>query len=347
VSDGVWNANLASDLVSGALTWRPPRGTGARATEGHLTARLSRMSIPDNRRDEVAATLGETSAAQLPAVELVAEEFELGARKLGRLEVDARNLGSGQAAVWELQRLIITNPDGRFSATGRWAPEGGAGARRMGLAFTLDARNAGGLLDRLGIRDALRAGTGRLEGEIGWRGSPLGLDLGSLDGRLKLEIDRGQFLKADPGAARLLSVLSLQTLARRMTLDFSDTFADGFAFDTVRADALINSGLITTRNFRMIGPAATVLLDGTINLRNETQDLKLAVLPDVNATSASLALAVVNPAVGLGSLVAQLVLKDPLSKLFSVEFEVQGSWTDPQIRKLERTPVSATPTTTP
>jgi uncharacterized protein YhdP len=217
----------------------------------------------------------------------------------------------------------------------------------MGLAFTLDARNAGGLLDRLGIRDALRAGTGKLEGEIGWRGSPLGLDLGSLDGRLKLEIDRGQFLKADPGAARLLSVLSLQTLARRMTLDFSDTFADGFAFDTVRADALINSGLITTRNFRMIGPAATVLLDGTINLRNETQDLKLAVLPDVNATSASLALAVVNPAVGLGSLVAQLVLKDPLSKLFSVEFEVQGSWTDPQIRKLERTPVSATPTTSP
>ncbi|HRZ01197.1 MAG TPA: YhdP family protein [Burkholderiaceae bacterium] len=347
MSDGLWNANLASDLVSGALTWRPARGTGARATEAHLTARLSRLAIPDNRRDEVAATLGETSAAQLPAVELVAEEFELGARKLGRLEVDARNLGSGQAAVWELQRLLITNPDGRFSATGRWAPEGGAGARRMGLAFTLDARNAGGLLDRLGIRDALRAGTGKLEGEIGWRGSPLGLDLGSLDGRLKLEIDRGQFLKADPGAARLLSVLSLQTLARRMTLDFSDTFADGFAFDTVRADALINSGLITTRNFRMIGPAATVLLDGTINLRNETQDLKLAVLPDVNATSASLALAVVNPAVGLGSLVAQLVLKDPLSKLFSVEFEVQGSWTDPQIRKLERTPVSATPTTTP
>jgi uncharacterized protein YhdP len=41
------------------------------------------------------------------------------------------------------------------------------------------------------------------------------------------------------------------------------------------------------------------------------------------------------------------VLKDPLSKLFSVEFEVQGSWTDPQIRKLERTPVSATPTASP
>jgi uncharacterized protein YhdP len=336
--DGLWNANLASDLVSGALSWRPAR-TGARAAEGHLTARLTRLAIPDSRREEVVNTLGETSAAQFPAVELVAEQFELGARKLGRLEVDARNLGSGHAAVWQLQRLEITNPDGRFSATGRWAPDS-AGARRMGLAFTVEARDAGALLDRLGVRDALRGGTGKLEGEIGWRGSPLGIHYASLDGRIALEIDRGQFLKADPGAARLLSVLSLQTLARRVTLDFRDAFLDGFVFDRVRADALLDAGVLSTRNFRMIGPAATVLIDGTINLRNETQDLKLAVLPDVNATTASLALAVVNPAVGLGSLVAQLVLKDPLSKLFSVEFEVRGGWADPQIRKLERKPVA-------
>ena len=46
----------------------------------------------------------------------------------------------------------------------------------------------------------------------------------------------GQFLKADPGLAKLLGVLSLQSLPRRLALDFRDVFSEGFAFDFVRGD---------------------------------------------------------------------------------------------------------------
>ena len=45
---------------------------------------------------------------------------------------------------------------------------------------------------------------------------------------VQLALASGQFHKVNPGAGRLLGVLSLQSLPRRLTLDFRDVFAEGF-----------------------------------------------------------------------------------------------------------------------
>ncbi|MCX8116109.1 MAG: hypothetical protein N3D71_13735, partial [Burkholderiaceae bacterium] len=61
------------------------------------------------------------------------------------------------------------------------------------------------------------------------------------------------------------------------------------------------------------------------------------VLPEIDARSASLVYALMaNPAVGLGTFLAQMLLRDPLSKAFSYEYEVSGSWADPQVKRRER-----------
>lgn len=329
--DGSWRANVASDSVSGAVNWWP----AARGREGRVAAQFTRLAIPDSARDDVSSVLSSASPSQLPALEVRADEFELAGKRLGRLEILALNSASEQGPIWRLQKLSIVNPDAQFSAKGQWAPEA-AGTRRTSLDFLIDIRNAGGMLERLGIKEAIKAGNGKLEGEVSWRGSPLAVNYPSLDGKMSLELDRGQVLKAEPGVARLLSVFSLQSIARRLTLDFRDIFSEGFAFDSVRADANLAAGVLSTKNFRMSGAAATVLIEGWANLRSETQNLHVLVLPDINATSASVALAIANPALGLGSLLAQLVLKDPLSKLFSLEYDVTGTWADPQVRKVDR-----------
>ena len=48
-----------------------------------------------------------------------------------------------------------------------------------------------------------------------------------------MNVDDGQFLKQDPGAAKLLGVLSLQMLPRMLKLDFHDVFSEGLAFDGI------------------------------------------------------------------------------------------------------------------
>ena len=96
------------------------------------------------------------------------------------------------------------------------------------MDFKLDLADSGAVLERLGFGGTLRGGKGRMSGQLSWAGSPLSLHVPSLDGRINLALDAGQFLKAGPGAARLLSVLNLQALPRRLLLDFRDVFQEGF-----------------------------------------------------------------------------------------------------------------------
>jgi uncharacterized protein YhdP len=336
-----WQANVVSDHASGALIWRPSDGNA-----GRLSARFAQLAIPDAQNSQVVDVL-EGPVKDMPAIDVVAESFEIGGRKLGRLELTAQNVGSGATSGWELQRLALTSPDARMTAQGRWERESGApvtAPRRMSMGFTVEFDNAGALLGRLGFADALRNGQGKLEGEIAWRGSPFSIDYPSLSGKLTLVTDKGQFLCAEPGVARLLGVMSLQSLPRRVTLDFRDVFSEGFAFDSIRASADLKSGVLSTRDFRMRGVPATVLIEGGLDLRNETQELHVLVLPEINAGSASLVYALLaNPAIGLGTFVAQLFLRDPLSKAFSYEYDVSGSWSEPQVkRRASKTPAPST-----
>jgi uncharacterized protein YhdP len=199
------------------------------------------------------------------------------------------------------------------------------------------------LLERLGFGKVVRNGKGNLQGQVAWLGSPLMLDIPSLEGQLNLGLDAGQFLKTDPGAARLLGVLSLQSLPRRLLLDFRDVFQDGFAFDNVSGDVQIHQGVASTNNLRLRGLQAAVLMEGQADIARETQDLRVLVVPDINAGTASLAYAVINPAIGLGSFVAQLLLRRPLMAASTREFHVSGGWSDPQVDRIERKPVGAGP----
>jgi uncharacterized protein YhdP len=166
---------------------------------------------------------------------------------------------------------------------------------------------------------------------------PFKIDLPSLSGQMQLDIASGQFLKVDPGAAKLLGVLSLQSLPRRLTLDFRDVFSEGFAFDGVVASAAISQGVMKTDSFKMRGVTAVVLLDGSVDIVKETQDLAVVVLPEINAGAASVAYGLmVNPVVGLGTFLAQLFLRDPLMHVFTMEYHIAGSWKDPEISKVSR-----------
>jgi uncharacterized protein YhdP len=47
---------------------------------------------------------------------------------------------------------------------------------------------------------------------------------------------------------------------------------------------------------------------------------------------------VVNPALGLGSFLAQLFLRRPLMEAATQEFHIDGGWADPKITKVQRAP---------
>jgi uncharacterized protein YhdP len=167
-------------------------------------------------------------------------------------------------------------------------------------------------------------------------GSPLSLDYPSLTGNFYINVEAGQFLKADPGLAKLLGVLSLQSLPRRLALDFRDVFTEGFVFDFLRGDITIQQGIAATNNLQMKGVNAAVLMEGRADIARETQDIKVVVVPEINAGTASLVATMINPAIGLGSFLAQLFLRQPLMRAATQEFHVDGTWADPRVVRVSR-----------
>ena len=337
----VWRANLDARQLNGYLEYRP----SSDAQAGRLYARLSRLMIEPSAVSEVESLLGEQPAS-IPALDIVVDDFELRGKRLGRVEVEAQNRGGetflreGAVREWRLNKFNLFTPEARLMATGNWAStnaqSASPGKRRTVMNFKLDIRDAGQLLTRLGMEDVVRKGNGKMEGQVAWLGSPITLDYPSMNGAFSVNVENGQFLKADPGIAKLLGVLSLQSLPRRLTLDFRDVFTEGFAFDFLRGDVQIAQGIAITNNLQMKGVNAAVLMEGQANIARETQDIKVVVVPEINAGTASLIASVINPAIGVGTFLAQMFLRRPLIEAATQELHVDGSWSDPRVTKVVR-----------
>jgi uncharacterized protein YhdP len=321
-----------------------------------LIARLSRLSLEASTANDVQKIL-DAPAASLPALDVVVDTLEMYGKKLGRLQATAVNVGGGTGrAEWRLQQLQLTVPEATFSASGVWgsvssasvpaansgtqaqapARKLGTDGRRTELNFKLDIADAGALLARFGMANVLRAGGGKIEGTVGWAAPPLNLDYPSLSGRFNLDMGKGQFLRADPGVARLLGVLSLQSLPRRLLLDFRDVFSDGFEFNYVRGDVGIEQGIARSDNLQMKGALATVVMDGSTDIARETQKIKVLVIPELDTGAATLLTALANPIAGLYTLVASTLLRQPIQDASTQELLVEGTWQAPKVSKIDR-----------
>ncbi len=326
----LWRLNVRANELSGLVELRPATAN----TASQLYARLSYLNIPPSLAADMENLLAQQTG-NIPALDIVVNELTLRGKKLGRLDIEAVNQGAATAnnREWRLHKFNLTVPEATLTAKGDWLADGN-NARRTHLNFVLDVRDSGQLLTRLGTPNAVREGRGKMQGQITWRGSPMTLDYASLSGQVNINIEKGQFLKTEPGAARLLGVLNLQALPRRLALDFNDVFKEGFVFDFFRGDARIDQGVAYTNNLQMKGVVAGALIEGRADLARETQDLKVVVVPDINAGTASLYMAAINPLVGLTSYLAQLVLSKPLVKAGTTEYRVDGSWAQPRVTEV-------------
>jgi len=322
-------ANIQSREITGDLHW-------IAQNNGKLIARLSNLTIPDNAPDRLSSvkdsnvensSIATKEFKQLqqdyPALDISADNFEFNKKNFGKLEV----IAYPQDENWNIQKLSLSSPEGIISAEGQW--NNWIRNPNTLLNVNWDIKDLGKTLKRFGYPDTVKDGAGELKGKLGWPGSPSQFDTTRLNGELEFEVHQGQILQVKPGVGRLLGLLSLQSLPRRLTLDFRDLFSNGFAFDKITATVRINQGLLRSDNFAMSGPAADVQMKGETNLQKETQHLFVKVLPRIS-DSVSLAALAGGPLVGAVAFLAQKVLKDPLNKIVSTEYEIIGTWDNPQ-----------------
>jgi uncharacterized protein (TIGR02099 family) len=316
VSGGnVWVANVSAKELAGEIAWRPEGN-------GRVVARLKQFTLPEASPGKKSA---EQPARNLPALDIVADNLILRGTNLGKLEFVATN----QDYDWRIENLVLTGPDGTLTARGVW--KNWDLQPSVNINIDMKIEDAGKYLERMGYPRTMQSGKASLTGSLAWNGVPQSVDFASLTGALKLEASKGQFLKAEPGAARLLGILSMQSW---VTLDFRELYGRGFAFDSINCSAKIANGVMSTQDFEMRGPSAQVKMSGEVDLAKETQNLHARVAPSVG-DSVSLGAVLINPIWGLPLLLVQRILKDPLGQIFAFDYQVTGTWVEPKVERLK------------
>lgn len=329
-----WHLRLASDEVNGQAEF-----LDAGASPDKWTFKIDRAHLPEAAGDEIDTALDTSPApGTLPSINLTIGDLRVGERRIGKVEFVTRNeiapSGEGLAII---DRIAVTARGGSLLGQGVWRPE--SAADEVGTShLTLEANfsDLGRLLHDLRIRDVIRNAPGNVKLDLTFRGQPHMPQLNTLSGEVTAMLGSGQILQVEPGSGRLLGLLSMQHLMRRLTLDFRDVIGKGFTFDSIAAGGKLHRGILSTEKVAVVGSPATILLSGDVDLVAEKLDMEALVLPKFNAEAPALALTLLNPAVGVGTFVAQWFLKDEISNLMSSTYHVHGSFQDPVVDKMPR-----------
>lgn len=328
--NGLLRTQVSGHELDGVLTYRP-----AGALPARVSAQFRQLTIPAAAPATGQADGVNMKAVDFPTLDLAVEDFRLEERALGRLEMTAR--GSPQGMV--IDSLLLTHPDSVFRMSGLWH-DGAQSETRAEL--NLNVLDTGKFLSRFGYPDALKRGSAEIQGNATWIGTPADFAFDTLAGKLDFKARNGQFLKINPGAGKLLGVLSLQSLPRRLNFDFRDIFNQGYAFDEIGATLRIARGVVYSDDFRMRGPAAKVNMSGLADLNQESVQLRVKVIPKLSEGLAVAGALIGGPLAGIGALAAQKLLRDPFEEAISQEYMVTGAWQEPDVKKLAKsgTPVS-------
>lgn len=319
-----WSASIDSPQIAGTL-----RG-GRSAVGAPLLVQMNRLWLePMKGGDDTAKVDPRT----LKTIDLRCESFRYGSIDFGRAALRTVQIADGQ----RLESLSFTQPAFSLNATGEWTLR--EQAHHSQFDIKLEAGALGPMLGAFGFQmAAIEDGATRLGISAGWDGMPSEFSLARLNGKLSLQVDAGRFLDIDPGSGRIFGLLSLQTLPRRLALDFSDLFDKGFAFDRIDGNFALEDGNAYTNDLRMEGPAARIEVTGRTGLAAKDYDQRATVTPEFSA-GLPLAGALFGPAgigVGAALYLSQQVfteIPEKIDSLLSSDYLITGAWQDPKIEK--------------
>ncbi|MDE2614514.1 MAG: hypothetical protein KGL78_13810 [Burkholderiales bacterium] len=326
-------ASDAQAARSNASCQPPPEGE-------RLTARIDRLDLAawqaaaHRLAGGAAQTAMPAAAAAGPSSSTRDLHVEVASLRWHDIDLGRLRLASSGSEVARHIELDLTA--GKSSLTGQALCTSGmlapAQATPPGWTFTLNTEDAGALLDRLDWHHVMEGGQGSIRGKAPcttWS------DPAGYRAQMELDLTKGSLPAIKPGVARVLGALSLGSLVRRLKGDLSDLEDTGFAFDRFEGPVTLAPGLVLDAQLQLQGPSAAVTIDGRVGLASRTQDLHLGVTPTTDLGAASLGYALVNPALGLGSLAAQFLLHAPLAALTRREYRVCGSWHDPLVHEID------------
>ena len=266
---------------------------------------------------------------------MIIENLSLYGRHVGKLALVGVNEDRGDT--WRLEQFALSSPSAHLEGRGVWRLRGPQ--RGLKLDAEADVSDLGDYFEQIGFSDLLSEGEGVVSMQIDWHDLPWTFDVGKIDGTVGFELTKGRLSTLNSKSARLLELISLQSVRRLATLDLNPLTLtkEGFPYDLLRGTLRLERGRVHTEDYRIIGPVGTVVLDGLVHMETGRLDLQAVVVPNLDVSGAAIAAGVaINPVVGIGAFLTQWLLKGPLAAAMTAQYTIKGDWDEPDIQAVER-----------
>jgi len=293
-----------------------------------LTLDMDRLLLGDYAEGDSSTDDEALDPTQLPPIVIKVRNLEIQKRRFGSLEATLSRRADGLT----LDHGVLHGNSFEATAKGSWIKS--ASGQSSTLNFVFDSTDVQDTLNAWGFQQTLTGKRAHASGVLGWPGS---LDLGLFSratGNVNIAVEQGQVLGVNPGAGRVLGLMSIAALPRRLTLDFSDLTDKGFAFDHIRGDFSFQGGNAYTQNLVLKGPAAEIGILGRTGLLARDYDQTAKITGHVGGPLAAAGALAAGPAIGAALLVFSTVFKEPLGGIARGYYRITGSWDKPTIDRI-------------
>jgi uncharacterized protein YhdP len=324
-----WQVDVAGPNAAGSLQI-PEDFTGALP----LTASLERLtvtSVPqdDEKNDDKSRKNAPSDPRAWPALRVFIANLSVDKHTVGTVDLRSSRVADGI----NIDSLTLVQDAMQGAASGQWLMTGEG--ERASLNAKVTSTDVGATLRSLNYTQFLEAKRGEISADLTWPGGFDGDFLGQASGTLTVKAENGQLLNVQPGAGRVLGLLSVAALPRRLALDFSDLTDKGLSFDSVHGDFELRNGDAFTSNLLLRGPAAEIGMAGRTGLGAHDYDQTAVVTGNLGATLPVAGALAGGPAVGAALLLFSRVFKEPLKGITRGYYRITGSWDEPVVERVD------------
>ncbi|MBK1645957.1 TIGR02099 family protein [Thiocapsa imhoffii] len=263
----------------------------------------------------------------LPSFDLRVERLRWGELPLGELALELR----AAPFLVRVPRIALSGT-GLLSVDGEasWRANEEGGQTELSLAIT--TTDTGTLLEAIDSRNQLEDAPLQARLLLNWPGGLDDFDLARAHGFIDLDVGPGRLLEVEPGLGRILGVLNLNALKRRLSMDFTDLYGQGFAFEDMQGRIRVGEGRALLRDFTIDGPASQLIISGESDLVHQQFDQTVIVEPRLGSSVALAGAVAGGPILGAAVYLVDRLAGNPLDRLGRYQYRITGSWTDPEVR---------------
>jgi uncharacterized protein (TIGR02099 family) len=317
-----WQIELDSDPIAGTIL------VPADLDRDPRIVAVMRLYLTFGGDEGGSAALRDLDPRKLPGLQLHSDEFAVGQRNLGRLDAEVVSDPLG------LRLVSFESASAAFGAQGSGGWFVGADGHTTRFAVGINSSDVGAALRALGFDPIIEAKAAEITASVYWPGPPSGAWLEHLSGDLALRAEKGSLIDVQPGAGRMLGLLSISALPRRLAFDFRDVFNRGLVFDEITADFVIIDGDAYTDNLKLGGPAAEIGVVGRTGLRDRDYRQQAVVTAEPSKMLPTVGGLVGGPGVAAALLIFTRIFKKPLQGIGRASYCVTGTWAEPVVERL-------------